>query len=120
MFLSDWLSVACAALLCGSSFPVTVVADNAALAQLTDGRGYISKKGLQLYSRQDNSDVSTNNRSLALWNCSKLYDSSYGYNASSCKFVRENCEAKSHLINYLAFMKCDLPSEVTVRIHCYL
>ena len=63
-----------------------------------------------------NGDVSTGNRSLTLWNCSKLYDSSYGYNASSCKFVRDNCHSKAHLMNYLAFMTCDLPSSATV---CY-
>ena len=56
------------------------------------------------------------NRSFTLWNCSKLYDSSYGYNASSCRFVRENCQSKTHLVNYLAFMKCDLPPSATVSL----
>lgn len=72
---------------------------------------------LHRYTREDEdgrSDVNTNNTEF-LWNCSQLYDSSYGYNESSCRFVRENCQTKSHLINYLAFMKCDLPPKVKVR-----
>ena len=64
--------------------------------------------------RQDNRGRKSDNRSLTLRNCSKLYDSSYGYNSSGCKFVRENCQSKAHLMNYLAFMECDLPRSAAV------
>ena len=64
--------------------------------------------------RQDNRGGKSDNRSLTIWNCSKLYDSSYGYNASGCKFVKENCQSKAHLMNYLAFMECDLPRSAAV------
>ena len=71
-------------------------------------------ESLEYHLRQENGGGSSDNKSLTHWNCSKLYDSSYGYNSSSCKFVRENCQSKAHLMNYLAFMKCDLPSSATV------
>ena len=74
-----------------------------------------SDRSLGLFLRQAANDgMSTDNKSLTLWNCSKLYDSSYGYNYSSCKFVKDNCQSKVHLMDYLAFMKCDLPPSATV------
>ena len=67
------------------------------------------------YTIKRQSEVNTGNRTVALWNCSRLYDASYGYNASGCRFIHENCQSKAHLINYLSFIKCDLPSRARVR-----
>ena len=72
---------------------------------------------LHRYTREDLNgyrDMDTEN--MSVWNCSRLYDSSYGYNESSCRFVRDNCQTKAHLINYLTFMKCDLPSNIKVSL----
>ena len=127
--MSIWLSFLCAAILFDLSSTSLIGHDTGkrVLFQFTSEPDHLEKPSsnvlevsarsvhLQLHVRQNNADVNIDNRSLTLWNCSKLYDSSYGYNASSCKFVRENCEAKAHLMNYLAFMKCDLPSKATVR-----
>ena len=57
----------------------------------------------------------TDNGNTSMWNCSQLYDSSNGYNESSCRFVQDNCQTKAHLINYLSFMKCDLPTKMKAR-----
>lgn len=65
---------------------------------------------LHRYTRQGSVD-----KAVHLWNCSRLYDASSGYNGSSCNFIQENCHSKSHLMNYLAFMKCDLPTNAQVR-----
>lgn len=65
---------------------------------------------LHLYTREE-----ADNNTASPWNCSQLYDSSYGYNESSCRFVRENCRAKAHLFDYLAFMSCDMPQNI--RVH---
>ena len=75
---------------------------------------------LYRHTREDLSDcrnMETDSSNISVWNCSRLYDSSYGYNESSCRFVRENCQTKAHLINYLTFMKCDLPTNLKVSIY---
>ena len=48
-------------------------------------------------------------------NCSDPHDK--GDYQSSCQFVLAECSKKSELINYLAFVVCDLPHlEVNVRV----
>ena len=66
------------------------------------------------YTREDKDGGNSTNPTVTLWNCSRLYDSSHGYNESSCRFVRDNCQIKAHLMNYLVFMLCDLPSKAKV------
>lgn len=66
----------------------------------------------QVYRNTRQGSVKTNRTA---WNCSRLYDASYGYNYSSCRFIQENCQSKFHLMNYLAFMKCTLPTRAQVR-----
>ena len=80
----------------------------------------LSSEGLLLvaeskrYTREDKDGGNSTNHAVTLWNCSRLYDASCGYNESSCRFVRDNCQIKAHLMNYLVFMLCDLPSKAKV------
>lgn len=55
------------------------------------------------------------NDTVHQWNCSQLYDSSYGYNESGCRFVKDNCQTKAHLFDYLAFIKCNMPQKLKVH-----
>lgn len=71
-------------------------------------------KGSHNLRQNSGEEIYVGNKSLTLWNCSRIYSTSTGYNASRCQFVKENCEAKAHLMNYLAFMMCDLPSSAVV------
>lgn len=50
-------------------------------------------------------------------NCTNPHDK--GSYESSCKFVLAECGKKSELINYLAFVLCDLPN-LEVRITIYM
>ena len=65
--------------------------------------------------RRNGRQGNVNTTNTTVWNCSLLYDKLYGYDGSSCSFIQENCQSKSRLMNYLAFMKCDLPDNAQVR-----
>ena len=89
------------------------------ISEVIVSSGQVLAESHELYrhTREDLSDcrdMETDSSNMSVWNCSRLYDSSNGYNESSCRFVRENCQTKAHLINYLTFMKCDLPTNLKV------
>ena len=113
-------AVILSALLCGmiSSSLTAGVEGRTSLhwsSEIVSNYRFRSAEGTRLhyYTREE-----ADNITASPWNCSQLYDSSYGYNESSCRFVRENCQAKAHLFDYLAFMNCDVPQKI--RVHVYL
>ena len=105
------------ALLCGDCMANTVRGISEVNQFVSDRQVFAESHEIHRHTRKDLSgyrDMETDSNNISVWNCSRLYDSSYGYNESSCRFVRENCQTKAHLINYLTFMKCDLPTNVKV------
>jgi len=77
---------------------------------------YMSQ-GKQQFVRAVENENSTESENSTVydWSCSHPSSTPQGYNESSCRYVRDYCADKTHLINYLEFVMCDL-EKVKVRI----
>ena len=64
---------------------------------------------------EDENSTESANSTVYKWSCSHPSSTPQGYNESSCRYVRDYCADKTHLINYLEFVMCDL-EKVKVRV----
>lgn len=64
---------------------------------------------------ENENSTESENSTVYDWSCSHPSSTPQGYNESSCRYVRDYCADKTHLINYLEFVMCDL-EKVKVRI----
>ncbi len=63
-------------------------------------------------------DVTSNLEEEERGNCSDIHNLPPKYNGSLCDLVREECDDKYELLNYIEFVVCGLGESLQVSSHC--